>query len=174
MESGVRVVASAPLSSSGDARRYVVVDAATGEIVDDAQGYGYKSAQNAYRAHAYKSIGNGGAAHLEERQVPSGSRRDADQTMNWVRATFTAAVTGAVFWAVGFRLIIAAAAGGWTLALVIGICVTALAVIAAGLILYRRGTPRARTYGAGLIFSQLTGVGVLAPMALFQLVSFVA
>ena len=53
--SGVRVVASAALSSSFD-KRYVVVDEATGEIVDDAQGYGYKSAQNAHRAHAYKSM----------------------------------------------------------------------------------------------------------------------
>jgi hypothetical protein len=53
--SGVRVVASAALSSNFD-KRYVVVDEATGEIVDDAQGYGYKSAQNAHRAHAYKSM----------------------------------------------------------------------------------------------------------------------
>jgi hypothetical protein len=52
---GVRVVASAALSSNFD-KRYVVVDDATGEIVDDAQGYGYKSAQNAHRAHAYKSM----------------------------------------------------------------------------------------------------------------------
>jgi carboxylesterase type B len=53
--SGVRVVASAALSSNFD-KRYVVVDEATGEVVDDAQGYGYKSAQNAHRAHAYKSM----------------------------------------------------------------------------------------------------------------------
>ena len=53
--SGVRVVASAALSSNFD-KRYVVIDEATGEIVDDAQGYGYKSAQNAHRAHAYKSM----------------------------------------------------------------------------------------------------------------------
>jgi hypothetical protein len=53
--SGVRVVASAALSSNVD-KRYVVVDEATGEVVDDAQGYGYKSAQNAHRAHADKSM----------------------------------------------------------------------------------------------------------------------
>ncbi|MEB3982350.1 hypothetical protein OQ968_13870 [Mycobacterium sp. 663a-19] len=51
----MRVVASAALSSNFD-KRYVVVDEATGEIVDDAQGYGYKTAQNAHRAHAYKSM----------------------------------------------------------------------------------------------------------------------
>lgn len=51
--SGVRVVVSAALSSSFD-RRYVVVDEASGEVVDNAHGYGYTSAQNAHRAHAYK------------------------------------------------------------------------------------------------------------------------
>ena len=30
------------------------MDEDTGEIVDDAQGWGYKTARNAYRAHAYK------------------------------------------------------------------------------------------------------------------------
>jgi hypothetical protein len=52
---GVRVVASAGVSSNFD-KRYVVVDEATGEVVDDAQGYGYKSAQNAHRAHPYTSM----------------------------------------------------------------------------------------------------------------------
>ena len=54
-ESAVRVVASPTLSENYD-RRYVVVDAATGAVIDDAQGYGYKTAQNAHRAHAYKSV----------------------------------------------------------------------------------------------------------------------
>jgi len=53
--SGARVVVSASLSSNFD-KRYVVVDEATGEVLDDAQGYGYKSTQNAHRAHAYKSM----------------------------------------------------------------------------------------------------------------------
>lgn len=30
------------------------MDEDAGEIVDDAQGWGYKTARNAYRAHAYK------------------------------------------------------------------------------------------------------------------------
>lgn len=34
--------------------RWRLVDEDTGEIVDDAQGWGYKTARNAYRAHAYK------------------------------------------------------------------------------------------------------------------------
>lgn len=53
-ESEVRVVVS-PSLSQGYERRYVVV-AATGEVIDDAQGYGYKSAQNAHRGRAYKSM----------------------------------------------------------------------------------------------------------------------
>jgi hypothetical protein len=51
----VKVVVSASLSSNYG-KRYVVVDEATGAVLDDAQGYGYKTAQNAHRAHAYKSM----------------------------------------------------------------------------------------------------------------------
>lgn len=35
--------------------RYVIVDDETGEVLDDAQGYGYKSARGAYAAWAYKN-----------------------------------------------------------------------------------------------------------------------
>lgn len=34
--------------------RYCIVSTETGEILDDAQGYGYKTAQKAYAAYAYK------------------------------------------------------------------------------------------------------------------------
>lgn len=40
--------------SSGRDKRYVVIDKNTQEIVDDAQGYGYRSPQKAYAAYAYK------------------------------------------------------------------------------------------------------------------------
>lgn len=33
--------------------RFVIVDDETGEVLDNAQGYGYKSAQNAYRGWNY-------------------------------------------------------------------------------------------------------------------------
>ena len=36
-------------------KRYVIVDKDSGEILDDAQGYGYKSAKKAYAAWAYKT-----------------------------------------------------------------------------------------------------------------------
>lgn len=35
--------------------RYCVVSTETGEILDDAQGYGYKTIQNAYASYAYKN-----------------------------------------------------------------------------------------------------------------------
>lgn len=36
-------------------RRYVIIDADTGEVFDDAQGYGYKTKQKAYAAYNYKN-----------------------------------------------------------------------------------------------------------------------
>lgn len=50
----MKVVVSASLSSCD--RRYVVVDEGTGEVLNDASGYGYKNAQNAHRGYGYKSM----------------------------------------------------------------------------------------------------------------------
>lgn len=50
----IKVVESSALSRGRD-RRFVVIDEVTGEVLDDAQGYGYKTAQNAHRAYGYKS-----------------------------------------------------------------------------------------------------------------------
>lgn len=50
----VKAVASPSLSDFGD-KRYVIVDTDTGEIVDDAQGYGYKTLKKAYASWAYKN-----------------------------------------------------------------------------------------------------------------------
>ena len=54
MESKVKVIES-PSLSNGYEKRYIVIDAETGEILDDAQGYGYRSIRNAYSAYAYKT-----------------------------------------------------------------------------------------------------------------------
>lgn len=35
--------------------RYIIVDKETGEVLDDAQGYGYKSKRNAYACYGYKN-----------------------------------------------------------------------------------------------------------------------
>jgi hypothetical protein len=48
------VVFKIPNNSDKAERRYVIKDMESGEIVDDAQGYGYKSAQKAYAGWAYK------------------------------------------------------------------------------------------------------------------------
>ena len=56
MENSISVVALESSSlSRGYERRFVIVNRETGEILDDAQGYGYKSAQKAYAAWGYKN-----------------------------------------------------------------------------------------------------------------------
>lgn len=54
MERKVAAVLSPSLSGPYD-KRYVIADTETGEVIDDAQGYGYKSAQKAYAAYGYKN-----------------------------------------------------------------------------------------------------------------------
>lgn len=49
----VKVVRGEELSKPYD-NRYVVIDEDTGEILDDAQGYGYKNIKGAYSAWNYK------------------------------------------------------------------------------------------------------------------------
>lgn len=49
----ISVVESKALSSQYE-KRYVIVDKNSGKVLDDAQGYGYKSKQNAYSSYAYK------------------------------------------------------------------------------------------------------------------------
>ena len=39
----------------GKEQRYVIVNKETGEIIDDAQGYGYRTIQGAYKAFKYKN-----------------------------------------------------------------------------------------------------------------------
>lgn len=50
----VKAIKSEVLSSRRS-ERYVIVDTETGEILDDAQGFGYKSAPKAYAAYNYKN-----------------------------------------------------------------------------------------------------------------------
>ena len=51
----MEVIVSRSLSDGYDGR-YVVVDEAIGEVLDIAQGYGYKTAQNVHGAYCYKSM----------------------------------------------------------------------------------------------------------------------
>ena len=52
--SDILVIEDRNISKEYD-RRYVVVNKITGEILDNAQGYGYKTKQKAYSAYAYKN-----------------------------------------------------------------------------------------------------------------------
>ena len=70
MTKNIKVVEYSALSRFCD-KRYVVVDADTGEVLDDAQGYGYKTVRKAYAAYYYKHKGenfNVGAARREGSQ----------------------------------------------------------------------------------------------------------
>lgn len=49
----IKVIESPRLSKQYD-KRYEIVDADTGEIIDNAQGYGYKDIRGAYAAWGYK------------------------------------------------------------------------------------------------------------------------
>ena len=40
--------------SNGEEKRYIVVDQETGEVLDDAQGYGFRTKRKAYAAYTYK------------------------------------------------------------------------------------------------------------------------
>ena len=54
MEQKINVIESKTLSSNYE-KRYIIVDIETDKVLDDAQGYGYKSVRNAYAAWAYKN-----------------------------------------------------------------------------------------------------------------------
>lgn len=91
----VKVVVSASLSSNYD-KRYVVVDEAAGEVLDDAQGYGYKTAQNAHRAHAYKSMPPKAKRHRDaaERRVQSWCEQHPEVMQHLEQVTFYAMKDG--------------------------------------------------------------------------------
>ena len=63
----VTVVESSSLSGKYE-KRYVIVDKDSGEILDDAQGYGYKTKQKAYAAWAYKTRDRSKDKEREEKQ----------------------------------------------------------------------------------------------------------
>ena len=50
----ISVVLDGSLSSPMD-KRYIIIDIETGEVLDNAQGYGYKSERKAYASYSYKT-----------------------------------------------------------------------------------------------------------------------
>ena len=71
----IAVIESEKLSGKYD-KRYVVVDKDTGAILDDAQGYGYKTAQKAHAAYAYKT---------RDRSKDSEKRANKQHIMKWLK-----------------------------------------------------------------------------------------
>lgn len=53
MKNNIKAVESVTLGSEKNPR-YVLIDIETGEILDDAQGYGYKTKRGVYAAYSYK------------------------------------------------------------------------------------------------------------------------
>ena len=51
-----------------DKNRYVIVDTETGEVLDDAQGYGFKSARKAYACYGYKTRDKSKDAQKKQKQ----------------------------------------------------------------------------------------------------------
>ena len=65
--------------------RYVIKDMESGVIVDDAQGYGYKSAQKAYAGWAYKSRDKSkDAEKAEKEKVISKWVKENKQFIRWL------------------------------------------------------------------------------------------
>ena len=50
----ITVVLDGTLSTETD-KRYVIIDTLTSEVLDNAQGYGYKSERKAYASYSYKT-----------------------------------------------------------------------------------------------------------------------
>ena len=65
-EKSYQAVESPALSKYGQ-KRYVIVNIDTGETLDDAQGYGYKTPQKAYAAYAYKTRDKSKDTEIRER-----------------------------------------------------------------------------------------------------------
>ena len=70
MQKTYKAVVFAPsIVSEKGGIRYAIVDIETGEIMDDAQGYGYKSAQKAYAGWAYKNRDKSRDAEKAEKEI---------------------------------------------------------------------------------------------------------
>ena len=67
MDKNVKVIKSKELSSQYEPR-FIVVDTDTGEILDDANGYGYKTTQKAFAGYAYKSRSKQDVANIKRKE----------------------------------------------------------------------------------------------------------
>lgn len=70
-----KVVENSSLSRDGEPR-FTVVDKETGEILDDAQGYGYKTVQKAYAGYSYK---------IRDRSIDAEKAARQDHVARWLK-----------------------------------------------------------------------------------------
>ena len=75
MDKNVKVIRSKELSSQYEPR-FIVINTDTGEILDDANGYGYKTTQKAYAGYAYKS---------RSREQVTAIKRKESTIFKWLR-----------------------------------------------------------------------------------------
>ena len=82
----IAVVRSETLSSKYESR-FVVINEDTGKILDDAQGYGYKTPQKAHAAWAYKTRDKSKDAKRQPTAsiFRNGSRSTATSVRLWIR-----------------------------------------------------------------------------------------
>lgn len=73
--SEIKVVESPELSKPYQ-KRYVVIDKSTGEVLDNAQGYGYKSIHGAYAAYAYTH---------RDKSKDAEKRRREEEIRSWMK-----------------------------------------------------------------------------------------
>jgi hypothetical protein len=68
MDDNIKVIKSKELSEQFEPR-FIVVNTETGEILDDANGYGYKTVQKAYAGYGYKSRSRQQVADIKRKEA---------------------------------------------------------------------------------------------------------
>lgn len=97
MAKTIKAVRSEQLSGPYD-DRFVIVDLETGEILDDAQGYGYKTAQKAHIGYNYRNKQASRSKKSHDLKVdafhewigvaPDGAELDVSGNRNWLQRLF--------------------------------------------------------------------------------------
>ena len=84
---------SSPAYDSSETR-FRIVSTETGEVLDDAQGYGYKTAQKAYAGYAYKAKSKSKKSIAKSDRVEKWLKKNSAFTQDLEDLTFQAAKEG--------------------------------------------------------------------------------
>lgn len=99
MDNSSYIVVESPTLSRMFDPRFVIVDASTGAVLDDAQGYGYKTVEKAHKAWGYKNSGTGKSDAGErkiKRKIRSVIKANSEVFSELEVAVFEAAKEGRV------------------------------------------------------------------------------